>query len=155
MNENNVDQKKMSRRKFLKTAGIGCGAAALLCAGGGALASLPPAVNFYETPAGSAGGGKRVLVAYASKAGSTAEVAEAIAESLSAKGQVVDVKKIEHVTDLSGYDAVLVGTCIRMGAWLPNRPSPPTRRPSRQRATDTAMHTPRRPPRRPATRSMR
>ncbi|MHC1781196.1 MAG: flavodoxin domain-containing protein [Anaerolineaceae bacterium] len=119
MNENVSEQKKMSRRKFIKTAGIGCGAAALLCVGGGALASLPPAVEFYESPAIIGNGKGKVLVVYASKAGSTAEVAQAIAETLRAKGLTVDVSQVKHAVDLSGYQAVMVGSCIRMGAWLP------------------------------------
>lgn len=120
MDDTNLEPKKMSRRNFLKTAGIGCGAAILVCAGGGALASLPPMVDFYETEAGAgAASGKKVLVTYASKAGSTAEVAEAIAKTLTEKGMMVDVSRIENVGDLGGYQAVLVGSCIRMGRWLP------------------------------------
>jgi menaquinone-dependent protoporphyrinogen oxidase len=120
MNENEIEQKKMTRRKFLKTAAIGCGAAVVVCAGAGTLASLPPAVEFYELEGnGGSGMDKSVLVTYASKAGSTAEVAEAIARTLSGKGLAVEVKQIEHVKNLDGYKTVVVGTCIRMGRWLP------------------------------------
>jgi menaquinone-dependent protoporphyrinogen oxidase len=120
MKENHDKQKKISRRSFLKTAAIGCGAAVVVCAGAGTLASLPPAVDFYESE-GDAGGGmqKSVLVAYASKAGSTAEVAQAIAETISGRGMAAAVKPIDHVKSLEGYDAVVIGSCIRMGGWLP------------------------------------
>ncbi len=117
MDAKNNDQKKMSRRGFLKTAAIGCGGLAVVCAGAGALASLPPAVEFNESQAGT--GEKKALVAYASKAGSTGEVAEAIAETLRGKGLAVDVRQVKHVSDVGGYQAVIVGSCIRMGGWLP------------------------------------
>ncbi len=120
MIENQIEQKKMSRRSFLKTAAVGCGAAVVVCAGAGTLASLPPAVEFYESDGnGENGMEKKVLVAYASKAGSTAEVAEAIAGTLSGKGMAVVVKQIDHVKNLDGYNAVVIGSCIRMGRWLP------------------------------------
>lgn len=120
MTDNLKEQKHQSRRKFLKTAAITTAAAAVVCVGAGALASLPPSIEFYETPAQEGNTvEKKVLVTYASKAGSTAEVAQAIGEVLRGKGLSVDVKQIAHVTDVSGYQAVLVGSCIRMGSWLP------------------------------------
>jgi menaquinone-dependent protoporphyrinogen oxidase len=38
---------------------------------------------------------------------------------LSATGATVDVRPVKTVTDLKGYDAVVVGSAIRMGQWLP------------------------------------
>jgi menaquinone-dependent protoporphyrinogen oxidase len=61
----------------------------------------------------------KVLVAYATKAGSTAEVAQAIAEVLRGKGENVDVAPVKEVKDLSPYRAVIAGSAIRMGSWLP------------------------------------
>ncbi len=61
----------------------------------------------------------KVLVAYASKCGSTGEVAEAIAKELVARGKAVDVRLAQNVSDLNGYQAVIVGSAIRMGQWLP------------------------------------
>ncbi len=61
----------------------------------------------------------RILVAFASKAGSTAEVAEEIGKTLTATGAQVDVRPIRQVNDFKGYDAVVIGSAIRMGAWLP------------------------------------
>ena len=55
---------------------------------------------------------KKVLVTYASKCGSTAEVAQVIAERLAQQGDGVDVKPVEEVHDLAGYDAVVVGSVI-------------------------------------------
>jgi menaquinone-dependent protoporphyrinogen oxidase len=61
----------------------------------------------------------RILVAYATRYGSTAEVAQAIGERLRQRGEAVDVYPVEEVTDVSGYRAVVVGSAIRIGQWLP------------------------------------
>jgi menaquinone-dependent protoporphyrinogen oxidase len=61
----------------------------------------------------------KVLVIYATRAGSTAEVAQAIGEVLRSKGENVDVAPVKEVKDLSPYRAVIVGSAIRMGSWLP------------------------------------
>ncbi len=61
----------------------------------------------------------RILVTYATRAGSTAAVAEKIGEALSANGATVDVRAIKSVREANGYDAVVIGSAIRMGSWLP------------------------------------
>jgi menaquinone-dependent protoporphyrinogen oxidase len=61
----------------------------------------------------------RVLVTYATRAGSTAEVAAAIAETLRARGYVVDLKLAKEKPSPDGYSAVVIGSAIRMGNWLP------------------------------------
>lgn len=58
---------------------------------------------------------KRVLVAYATMAGSTAEVAEAVGEQLRAAGHQADVIHIEQVGELGTYDAVVVGAPMILG----------------------------------------
>lgn len=62
---------------------------------------------------------KKVLVAYATKCGSTIEVAQAIGDTISQNGVSVDVKPIKEISDISGYDAAIVGSAIRMAQWLP------------------------------------
>jgi menaquinone-dependent protoporphyrinogen oxidase len=62
---------------------------------------------------------QKVLITYATKLGSTTEVARAIGETISKKGIAVDVLPIKDVAELSGYDAVIIGSAIRMGSWLP------------------------------------
>ncbi len=62
---------------------------------------------------------KKILVTYATRAGSTCEVAEYVAEVLRAAGATVDVKYVTAVHEVQGYDAVVVGSAIRMGQWLP------------------------------------
>jgi menaquinone-dependent protoporphyrinogen oxidase len=61
----------------------------------------------------------KILVTYASRAGSTTEVAQEIAQVLTDTGATVDVKPVKDVRDVSGYTAVVVGSAIRMGNWLP------------------------------------
>lgn len=57
---------------------------------------------------------KKILLAYATVAGSTAEVAQAIADEISQGGAQVDLQPVESVKDMAGYDAVVVGTAVRM-----------------------------------------
>jgi menaquinone-dependent protoporphyrinogen oxidase len=61
----------------------------------------------------------KVLVTYASRFGSTAGVAEAIGKTLSETGLQVDVLPMEQVSDLSPYSAVVAGSAINGGIWLP------------------------------------
>ena len=61
----------------------------------------------------------KILVTYATRAGSTFEVAVLVAEALRTAGATVDVKYVRAVHELKGYDAVVIGSAIRMGQWLP------------------------------------
>src|SRR5688500_3500374 len=60
-----------------------------------------------------------MLVAYASRAGSTAEVAEAIGEVLREAGAEADVRPVQAVEGLAGYDALVLGSAIWVGKPLP------------------------------------
>ncbi len=62
---------------------------------------------------------EKILVAYASRLGATAGVAEEIGKTLSAAGLPVDVRPVQDVADLSPYRAVVAGSAIRGGTWLP------------------------------------
>ncbi|MGE3908493.1 MAG: flavodoxin domain-containing protein [Chloroflexota bacterium] len=57
----------------------------------------------------------RVLIAYASRTGSTAEVAKAVGQEMRAAGWQTDVLPVEGVRDITGYDALILGTAIRIG----------------------------------------
>jgi menaquinone-dependent protoporphyrinogen oxidase len=58
-----------------------------------------------------------VLIAYASKHGSTEQVARRVAEVLRAHGLTTTVKQAGDVTDLDGAYAVVLGGSIYMGHW--------------------------------------
>src|SRR4051794_16734888 len=60
-----------------------------------------------------------LLVAYASEFGTTQRIAEAVAETLRGPGVTVDTALIGDVRDLNPYTAVVVGSPIYNGAWLP------------------------------------
>ena len=61
----------------------------------------------------------KILVTYASRLGSTAGVAEAIGKTLTDNGAEVEVRRMEEVTDLTPYHAVVAGSAIRGNQWLP------------------------------------
>jgi menaquinone-dependent protoporphyrinogen oxidase len=61
----------------------------------------------------------KILVTYASRLGSTIGVAEAIQTTLAESGAKVDLYPMQNVPDLAPYDAVVAGSAIREGAWLP------------------------------------
>jgi menaquinone-dependent protoporphyrinogen oxidase len=59
-----------------------------------------------------------VLVAVASKYGSTREVAQAIADELQGANLEVGLREPGEVTSLDGCDAVVLGSAIYIGRWL-------------------------------------
>ena len=112
----------MTRREFLTaTATVGAGITVA-----GAIGCTPTAVTStteVPTPSTSYGGddemSKRVLVGYATGTGSTTGVAEAIGKTLGERGFEVDVKPMKERPSVDGYDAVVLGSAINGGQWLP------------------------------------
>lgn len=60
-----------------------------------------------------------ILVTYATRAGSTTGVAEAIGKVFTEAGATVDVLPMHDVQDISTYDAVIAGSAINGNQWLP------------------------------------
>jgi menaquinone-dependent protoporphyrinogen oxidase len=60
----------------------------------------------------------RVLVAHASRMGSTTEMAERIAHQLRGAGHEVDVRACAEAVDTSNYDAAVIGSALYLGRWL-------------------------------------
>ena len=60
----------------------------------------------------------RILVAYASKHGSTRAVAERIAATLTAAGQPAVALSVAEVADPAPYDAFVIGSAAYYGSWL-------------------------------------
>jgi menaquinone-dependent protoporphyrinogen oxidase len=59
----------------------------------------------------------KVLVAYATKHGATAEIAEKIGEVLRQRGLEADVLPVQEVKDLAPYPAVILGSAVYVGQW--------------------------------------
>ena len=59
-----------------------------------------------------------ILVTYATRYGSTKEVAERVAATLRQGGLTVDVQPVKQVRTLDGYRAVVVGAPLYMFDWL-------------------------------------
>ena len=125
--------KNISRRDFLKAAGLALGLSSVACCGLGYAASRSSetpmmemsgsAKREVETPSFTYGKdsimNSRILVAYATRTGSSAEVAAKIAETLAAAGSIVDLRPIQENPRLEGYSAVVLGSAINGAEWLP------------------------------------
>lgn len=115
--------KDQTRRKFIfdsiKIIGINVGTAIL-----GEMLLLPQFVKAEDVqfPESSCGiknkGGQKILIAYASKFGSTAEVAITMGDVLCQQGNIVETKWVKNVKDLNHYDAVIIGSPIRYDKWM-------------------------------------
>ena len=59
-----------------------------------------------------------VLVAYASKHGSTQGIAERIAEKLRQLGIQVEARPLDEVSDPGSYEPLVIGSAIYYGSWM-------------------------------------
>ncbi len=137
-----MSAKTITRQGFLKTGCLSMTAAGLTICGVSTLIPNPdPAsIDLPTSTYGVRTMKKRILVAYTSALGSTDDVAAEIGKTLSANGISVDVKPIQgHLH--AGYQAVLIGSAVWYGNWLPGgcriRPSQPK---STQRAPGGAVY---------------
>ena len=60
----------------------------------------------------------KILVAYASRHGSTAGIAERIAKTLESAGLDVTLRPVTDVGPLDEYGAFVIGSAAYMGGWL-------------------------------------
>jgi dipeptidyl aminopeptidase/acylaminoacyl peptidase/menaquinone-dependent protoporphyrinogen IX oxidase len=63
--------------------------------------------------------GRKILVAYATRHGSTEEVARAVGVAFSRAGHRAVVRPVEKVEELGGYSAVILGSPLYSGRMLP------------------------------------
>jgi menaquinone-dependent protoporphyrinogen oxidase len=77
-----TQSKKITRRRFLLLTGGAVGAAALTCGGLAAWGIQQPEVELRQLNCGEKTKMDKILVAYASRCGSTGEVAEVIGQTL-------------------------------------------------------------------------
>ncbi len=115
--------KEISRREFMThSARITGAVVGVMTLGAGIPLASAGEAGEIQFPQSSCGIKKtkapKFLVAYASRCGSTGGVAEAIGQSLCHNGAIVDIRLINGVTDLTSYDAVVVGSAIRSDRWL-------------------------------------
>lgn len=107
---------KVSRRDMLVIS-AGCIASMMIGDVPGAGIGQAAEIKF---PEGRCGGKmeKKILIAYASKYGSTGGVADAIAKELCSKGIAADVAVIKNAGNISSYQGVIIGSAIYMGKWM-------------------------------------
>lgn len=112
--------KKITRRQFLIYMAAGIGATTLTCVGIGAVAFRSPVDAHYRRFATNRNPmNPIVLVTYATRAGSTMEIAQTIATELEERDFTVDICPINQVANLDGYSHVVIGSAVRMSAPLP------------------------------------
>jgi menaquinone-dependent protoporphyrinogen oxidase len=115
--------KAITRREFIITGSVLAGAAASFLAPGNGILSASKAhaaaVNFPEGKCGDEKNmGKRVLVTYASKYGSTGGVADAIGKELCSKDVAADTVLIKNANNIGLYQGVIIGGAVYMGKWM-------------------------------------
>jgi menaquinone-dependent protoporphyrinogen oxidase len=116
-----MSNKFFSRRDFLKVGCLTTAAAGLAVCGISAAFPISDESekNFASTTSESKDRTDRILVAYASGFGSTAGIAVEIGKTLEAKGTPVDVLSMQENPQIDAYKAVLLGSAVRYGNWLP------------------------------------
>jgi menaquinone-dependent protoporphyrinogen oxidase len=83
-------------------------------------ASVSGSATLFEKTCGSDNmSGKKVLVAYDSKHGSTAAIAETVGDVLCENGFQVDIRAALNVDDISPYDAIVLGSPMYYATFLP------------------------------------
>lgn len=60
----------------------------------------------------------KILVTWASRHGSTAEIAKAVADELIASGLEVDFKEVSEVVEVDSYDGLVLGSAVYTTQWM-------------------------------------
>lgn len=117
MGFNDSDLCRINRREFLA---LSTSLIAAMSFGDMAGAGISQAadIKFPEGKCGSKNMKKKVLVAYASKYGSTGGIADAIGKELCSAGVAADVALIKNAVNLGSYQGVVIGSAIYMGKWM-------------------------------------
>ncbi|MCZ7554201.1 MAG: hypothetical protein M5U05_16750 [Anaerolineales bacterium] len=112
--------KKITNRQFLAYLAADIGATTLTCARVSPITLRRPVDSqFRKLTANRNLANPVVLVTYATRAGSTMEIAHRIATELEERDFAVNICPIKRVTSLVGYSHVVIGSAIRMGSPLP------------------------------------
>jgi menaquinone-dependent protoporphyrinogen oxidase len=110
---------QISRREFVAVSAASFGAVTLTCSGlSASSASGAEASKAAQSEKPAVANGARILVAYASRCGATAEIAQALGRDLQSRGYKPEVLPVAKVSQLRGYQAVLLGSAVRAGNWL-------------------------------------
>ena len=124
--DRSLSKVRVSRRGFLRCAGVALGVTALTCVGGGYFVSQvtqDTQTTQVDTPSYIFGTDPpqkmRILIPYATRTGSTIGVAAAVGETLGALGNYVEVKPITETLSIEGFQALVIGSAINGGRWLP------------------------------------
>ena len=121
MSDGITSRKPISRRRFLRVGCLTTAACGLAVCGVSEAASIPDPSSI-DLPSFSYGErtlNHHILVTYASALGSTAGVAIEIGKTLGTRGFSADVKPVGENPSLDGYQAVLIGSAVHYGSWLP------------------------------------
>ncbi len=114
-----MPDQSISRSDFLKVAGLSLAGVAVTCSGLGVVATRKPGIELPELILEKESTMNRhVLVTYATRAGSTGEIAAAIGATLAGRGFRVELQPVKSNPQPGDYDAVILGSPIRMGKWL-------------------------------------
>jgi menaquinone-dependent protoporphyrinogen oxidase len=96
-----------------------CAASMLLLTAAWTASVAVSAASFEKTCGSDNIGGKRVLVAYDSKHGSTATIAETVGDVLCENGFQVDIRLAVTVDEIAAYDAIVLGSPLYYSNFLP------------------------------------
>jgi menaquinone-dependent protoporphyrinogen oxidase len=109
---------EISRRSFLRIGCLSMGVVGLTLCGITAAAPEPPPVVLSSTAFGDKKMNQRILIAYASYAGSTQAVAVEIGKVLGERGFLVDVIPVVKNPPVGDYHFVLIGSAVHGSRWL-------------------------------------